>query len=146
MKIRMWVEFKSDLPDDQVEEDGEILQFGGKNVAEVVGRILASLGCQVTEPQDEREQGWTFPVSLDRSQFWCQTTDLGDFFYLMVKPQPLDRFFNRRRSTDTHVKILKHLDAELRRDGRFRDLIWRTQQEMEMPEGSGGGAPHPVDD
>jgi hypothetical protein len=141
LKIRKWAEFKADFPDDLIEDENDIIQFGGKGVTEAIGEILRALGCKVSGPHDRQEHGWTLDVGLEKWKFWCQVSSLEDFFYMVLDARS-DPFFNRQRMVATYVRILNYLDAELRRDPRFRDIVWRTQEEM--PDGP--GAPHPVEE
>jgi len=55
--VRPWVEFNSSLPADAIWEGYVPMQFGGKTVAEEIGKILGRLGCEVEEPEHAYDHG-----------------------------------------------------------------------------------------
>jgi hypothetical protein len=123
VKVRRDAEFLYDFPEDQIEDDHDIVQFGGKGVTEAIARMIRGLGYQVSDPQDEDFKGWALNVSDRRSEFWLRFSDLRPTGILVTSDLtfPLWLWPWPRRA---YVDFLSQLDAELRRDGRFREIKW----------------------
>ena len=122
--IKSLAEFRADFPDDMIEEDGEIVQSGGKAVAEALGEILTGLGCAVKGVKNAGDHGWDCSFSFERYGLWFQISDL-DPYLLICKP-PFGVSTEPR-----YLNLLIKLNDALRRDGRFHDLLWFTQTEFE---------------
>lgn len=140
MKIRPRAELYADFPDDQIEDDdGEIVEFGGRGVAEAIATILERLGYEVTAPQHQQENGWDFEVTADGKRVWMQVADLGDAYVLSTEYNPPFSLFKKR--DPIHPEMLTRLNAELQADSRFSKVWWRLVDDVlsETP-----GASEPV--
>lgn len=120
--VRPWAEFWSSLPTDTIWEGDDLIQTGGKTVGEEIGKILVRLGCSVEEPFDDGDHGWGFWVSTEDRRFYCQSTDVGHFLFLL-KDKPYLGLF-RKRPNLVYWDILTKLAEELDRDPRFWDIVW----------------------
>lgn len=140
MVIRPCAELYADFPDDQIEdEDGEIVQFGGRGVAEAIAAILQRLGYDVSPPEHQQENGWDFEVTRQGKRVWMQVSDLGEAYLLATEYDP--RFSLFKKSDPIYPEMLTRLNTELRADSRFHKVWWRLRNDVlaETP-----GASEPV--
>ena len=128
MLIRPCAELCADFPDDMIEEDGEVVQFGGRGVAEAIAAILRARGYEVSTPEHQQENGWDFDVKTERRRVWFQISDLGDVFVLTSRCYA--GFLPRRKDTDVHAEVLTRLAAGLAADRRFKTVRWQLQREV----------------
>ena len=136
VKVRRDALFLFDFPDDQIEDGHDIVVFGGRGVTDAIAQMIRGLGYQVSAPQDEDFKGWSLNVSDRRSEFWLRFSDLGDSGVLVTADMTFPRWLwplPRRAYADFLLK----LDAELRRDGRFREIKWVRDRDDEI----GGDSP-----
>lgn len=137
-KRRPWAVFTTDLPDDQVDNETgtEIVTAGGRNVAAAIGQILRDLGCEVEEPQDAGDHGWDFSARGHGRELWCQISSLHPTIFMLFE----DR---RARGAPIGRGLSEALSDAMRRDGRFRDLLWYTREvgPTEDPDGTGAESP-----
>ena len=85
MKVRPWAEFVSDLPDDGVEDDTGFVLYPGRGVAEAIGEHLNKAGYRVSPPEHRWERGWDFEFWASERRFWCQVSDLDEYFLLVCR-------------------------------------------------------------
>ncbi|RAK64857.1 hypothetical protein [Phenylobacterium kunshanense] len=139
MGVRPWAEFRSDLPTDTIETPDEIVQVGGRTVAEAIGEILARLGCKADSPVLEGENGWQFMAIKGRCRMMCQVAHIERFLLLLEDTS----FFNRvlKRHSPVYLDILSRFAEELARDPRFHDIEWYFANEVLSGK---AGAPMPV--
>jgi hypothetical protein len=134
MKIRPWATFRADFPCDMIENDNDIVQFGGRNVAVAIGEMLERLGCVVSEPIYAHEHGWEIEVFADGRNLWCQVTDL-NVYLIYLKDNVL--FEGKGRNANPiYVDTLRKFDEALQADPRFHDVSWFTDDEVD-PDGTG---------
>lgn len=139
MSIRPDAEFLADFPDDQIEEDGDIIEFGGRAVAEALAEMLRKSGYAPTAPEHQGEHGWDINVPVKSGRVWLEVTDLGDNFILQsANYGSLLRLF--RKSADDHADVVIALANGMDADPRFRSIQWRAAGEIgsEKP-----GSPRP---
>lgn len=130
MRVKPWVAFTTDLPDDQVEDGhNNIVLFGGRNVAVAIGEIFARLGCKVGEPEPAGENGWEFALTYKEShRFWCQVNSTSyPVFRLLFE----DMSFRPRaaRNAAAYAELALKLAAALRNDPQFHDVTWWSAKE-----------------
>ena len=140
MKVRTLATFTSDLPDDFIEKDGEVVQYGGKSVAEAIGEMLRRLGCQVGPPEYAQEHGWHLYVDAQKRSVWCQVQDIGDEYVFDIRDKTW-RLFGKNHPA--YVEVLRRLGEELARDPRFHNVLWYTPADYEK---DAPGAALPVND
>jgi hypothetical protein len=128
MRVKPWIAFTTDLPDDQVEDGHDIVVFGGRNVAVAIGEVFTKLGCKVAEPYSAEEQGWEFLLSYrGRNKFWCRVSSFHPTFHMLfeelsLRPKAL-------RNTAAYAELAQSFAAALGKDSRFRDITWWTFEE-----------------
>ena len=131
MKVRPAAEIHADFPDDMVEEDGEIVQFGGEGIASAVAEALTRAGYQPSVPQHAGLHGWDFVVTVGKREFCLQLSDLGEFYYLVTYDTALfDGWFGKKNRPE-HAKLLRDLAGELPHDPRFRKVEWHFLEELD---------------
>ena len=141
MSLRTCAQFTSGFPDDSIEADGDIVQFGGKNVAEALIEILRARGFQVSDPGYLGLNGWDFNVTEGKTRVWVQISDVPPIFILMtVLHLPFGIFKRDRGRRELHAEVLVAMHAGMKADARFGDLTWRHEDEIEV---DGAGAPAP---
>jgi len=144
MKVRSTAKFRADFPDDTVEDEEDIIQYPGKGITEAIGEILTRLGCKVSEPIDAAEHGWELDAAIQGRRLWSQVTVTDEeVIFMFEDTSMLSGLF--RRNSPVYVEVLKGLDAELRKDSRFHDIVWYAKDEFAFTPNP-TGAPHPVDD
>ncbi|MFZ3007231.1 MAG: hypothetical protein WA047_13780 [Phenylobacterium sp.] len=145
MKVRPWAEFVSDLPDDGVEDDTGFVLYPGRGVAEAIGEHLNKAGYRVSPPEHRWERGWDFEFWASERRFWCQVSDLDEYFLLVCRDmrRTLTDNLLRRPPNALYVEVLNRLNDALTEDPRFHDIRWKLDKEMstELP-----GASSPVSD
>ena len=127
MKTATCAEFCTDFPEDSVKEDGEIVRFGGRNVAAAVQEMIAALGYRVGEPEGGDEHGWGLHIFHEDRQFWVQVTDLPPEVMLMI--EDVTFFLNRWFSKTGHLygEFVSKLKATIEADPRFHHIRWFEQ-------------------
>ena len=140
-KRRPCAAFIADFPDDQVENEAgtEIVLQGGRNVAEAIGQLLRDLGCEVEAPRDAGDHGWDFAAWGHGRECWCQVTSLYPVFFLLFEDE-------RAKGAPVGRGLSEALDSAMRRDGRFRELLWYTREHGPVEEPDGAGALSPMAD
>lgn len=115
-----WALFRADFPSDMIDEGHGEPIHGGKNVAEALGEILRSMGCTVGEPDYGGVHGWDFVFRRGRVRFWIQVSEgWGDGHVLRWDDWP-----PVLSSSRAHLGLMLKLNEEMRRDGRFHDIVW----------------------
>jgi hypothetical protein len=127
MKVLPWAEFRSDLPDDHIEDGDQIVQFGGKSVIAAIGEMLTRCGCEVSEPIYADEHGWELNVKAGRRRLWCQVTLIDKYLFIFEQNSWFGKHF--RRYPQEYIDALKHLSAELQSDPRFHEIEWFAEGE-----------------
>ena len=122
MKISPNAEFCAEFPDDAVwDDDGELVQAGGRNVAEMIAEVLRRHAYEVTSPKHQYEHGWDFEAKTRRARFWLQVSGGGDEYSLMTQDWTLRLWPDRTR----HAELLGVLNVVMQQDGRFSQIRWR---------------------
>lgn len=141
MSVRTCAQFTSGFPDDAIEQDGDIIQFGGKGVAEALIAILRSRSFTVSEPEYLGLNGWSFDVVEDKTRVSVQVSDVPPSIILITELHMPFGIFKRDRSRrELHAEVLGAMHAGMKADDRFGDLSWRHEDEIEV---DGAGAPAP---
>jgi len=128
VRPRPCAEFRAEFPDDQVEDETDIVQFDGRGVAEAVTLILRGLGYDVSPPEDQQEHGWDFNVRSRDGRVWLQISDLGDRFTLQSSFYP--RFSLSGKPWLAYAELLTRLNAEFAKDARFHDVKWQWENNL----------------
>ncbi len=142
MKIRERVELRADFPNDDIEDDRDIIQFGGRNLAEALGEILEGLGCKVSVPEYAGEHGWEFDFYIGERRFWCQATDMQEDAMFIFKDMAwvIGFWFSRPRPNPVFADLLTRVNAALALDSRFGPPLWYPL----IDNSNGPGFPNPV--
>ena len=132
MKVRPWAELRTELPSDQIEDEHDIVQFGGRGVAEAIGGLLAAQGYEVSPPEYAGEHGWEFDFHALERRFWCQVTET-DRIQLLCIDMTSSPFggVSRKPPHPAYVEVIRLLDRELAGDPRFYDLAWYFDDEVD---------------
>ncbi len=123
--VRSLATFQADFPDDGVDDGSGIMLYSGKNVAEVVRDILVANDCTTPELSNDGVHGWELTFAYRGYPLWMQVVRL-DHFILECKEGPR---MGDGSTSAPHLKVLLMLNEELRRDGRFHDLLWYRQRD-----------------
>lgn len=128
MIVRSCATFTTDLPDDHIEEGAEIIQFGGKSVAEAISDILTRLGCTVAPLRYADEHGWELDIKFGKRSLWCQVTFM-DFYLVFFEDKSwINDFLGRYHAL--YLDVLTRLAQELGDDPRFHDVSWFLRDEV----------------
>jgi hypothetical protein len=131
--IKPWAQFRADFPSDIVEEGGQIVQFGGRNVAEAMAEILRSLGCKVSEPINAEEHGWELDIRCEQIPLWAQISDLNPTYYFLLEDNR--RLFGKS-NPPIYLHLLQKMNDRLETDHRFHDIFWYDAEDFNMERGS----------
>ena len=123
--VRSLATFQADFPDDSVADDFDVVLCGGKNVAEAIRAILLSEGCTDDKLRYGGAHGWELTFAYRGYPLWMQIVQL-DHYILNCKESP---GFGDGSDSAPHLNILQMLNEKLRRDGRFRDIVWYRHQD-----------------
>lgn len=130
MIVRPWAKFGSNLPADEVEEDGEFVQLGGKPVSEAILGILRDLGCEVEGPTAAGDHGWMAHVEAQGCRMWFQVTLIKEYLFLFEQ-NSWWRAFSRTFSP-VYLDLLSALARALRDDPRFTDVRWYPTSQLHI--------------
>ena len=133
MSIRPCAEFRTDIPSDMVEDEHDIVQFGGRAVAMAVGEMFAGLGYKVEEPSYEGEHGWDLRVQRGDFCLWLEFTEIEEMILQTKDVTP-----RSKRSAKAYGDALIELNEALSSDPRFHDVLWYSQ--VALTSGQGGSS------
>jgi len=126
--VRSCATFTTDLPDDHIEDGAEIIQFGGKSVAEAISEILTRLGCAVAPLRYADEHGWELDIKFGKRSLWCQVTFMEFYLVFFEDKSWINELLGRHHHL--YLDILKRLAQELGQDLRFHDVLWFLRDEV----------------
>jgi hypothetical protein len=132
LKVKNFAEFQTDLPDDQVEEDGDVVVYAGKGVCEALGEILQRLGCTASEPVELGFPGWDMNIDYSRRPFWgrvCYLSDTQILFCIIDDSAS----FDRERFHPSYLDLLTRFNTELQNDARFHNVRWFKGDHVGLP-------------
>lgn len=133
--------FRTSIPDDTIEDDHDIVQAGGKAVAEALGELLAKAGYAAALPVDEGLNGWTINVRRSGARYTIQIA-IPDEVELLIMPRfwPPGWLGARDRAAD---QLLLAIDDALRGDPRFGDIRWEKSDSRRRTLATFTGPPIP---
>lgn len=134
IEVRRYAEFRADFPDDCIwnADETDVVQTGGKAVAEAIADILSSFGCVIEELEDHVGHSWDCRFSYEGLVLWFHVVGWGDYIFILEEPP------RARPDYALHLHLLLKLNEAMRRDGRFHDLRW---YEDERPRREGFDVP-----
>jgi hypothetical protein len=119
MTVKPLAVFTADFPDDQVEDETDIVLYGGRNVAEAIRELAIKFGCDAPGLLYEGVKGWSFEASHEGRAYICLITSFHPRFFLIVDAGLAGRF-----AEADFVAFLEAMNAVLLGDGRFHELQW----------------------
>lgn len=137
MSLRPEAEFRTELPEDGVEDETDFVEFPGRSVTEAIAAMLADLGYGVSAPIHAGEHGWELDVRARGRRFWLQVTRMGGLDCTLSTKDMTWQFWRARPSFE---EFLTQLDTALRADGRFSQISWFRDWRDKTR------SPHPVAD
>ena len=140
MIVRHIAEFDTSFPDDGIEDEHDLIQFPGRNIAAAVAEILQGLGYTVEGPVNAGDHGWGVGIKTQGRWFWCEVTIVERHLLQVLNRSLTDKLL--RRTPKTYLEILKALAAALSADPRFWNISWYSREEYGR---DAPGATHPVD-
>ena len=135
--LRTFAEFDTDIPDDTVEDEHDIVVFGGMAVAEAIMDLLRAPNREVSSLDDLGFKGWGFMVRIPRRHIGFRVQYIEQ---VLLTSFDMPSLF-RGRNPAEHAALLTELDELLRRDGRFHNIRWCNENEIL---GGGAGRPTPL--
>ncbi|WP_421932637.1 hypothetical protein [Phenylobacterium sp.] len=143
MRILPLAEFTSDFPEDGIEDDDGVLQFGGRAVTEAIVDILKGFGFRVSPPEYD-EHGWGFDFYASERRFWCQVTALDTFLFSCddVSRTLMDKILKRPPNA-IYIDVMTRLGEALGRHPRFHHVRWYVDDSSRSP---GAASPVKLDD
>jgi hypothetical protein len=135
-----WAQLSSNLPNDQIEEDGEIIRFGGQGACAAITETLVSMGFEVERPIEAGLNGWELYPKKGKLKLWLQITDFDQGNYLLGVRE-LKLFNSDRRRRRFASEVLVPFNEELRKNDKFSSVAWIDPNNVL----EGGGAYSPTD-
>lgn len=121
MILRPEIQFSSAFPDDSIEDEIDLVQWPGRNIAEVIRTGLKARGYRVSEPIHAHEHGWELDIWRGRKRFWLQISVLdAEVNYLMAE----NMTFFLWRDANLFRTFLSDLQSVLEADDRFSRIGW----------------------
>lgn len=146
MIVRTLVTFDTELPDDRIETDdgSDFIRWPGLNVAEALADLFRAMGWEPSGPFDLQERGWDLDATLGNKGITLRISLIENVIVDITDRTPeLTWYFRRKPPGPVFVGMLVGLDAAMKADGRFSNILWFT------PEGYGSqteaGSPVPVE-
>jgi len=122
-QIKTAIECVADFPDDQLEQDGEIMRPEGMGVAVAIAQLLRQAGVSVSEPSLDFEHGWESVAERDGRKFWILVTDLERT--KLIQTRDVSPFVRRLFSGQAaYASFLNELYQSLSDDLRFESVKW----------------------
>jgi hypothetical protein len=118
--VRSRAEFRADFPDDHIwnDDESDVVQTGGKAVAQAIADILAGFGCVIEVLEDNVGHCWECSFSYQRLALVFRVVDVDGCVLTFEEPHRVTR------KLDRYYDVLLKANEQLRRDGRFHDLVW----------------------
>jgi hypothetical protein len=139
LALRTLAEFDTDIPDDTVEDEHDIIVYGGKAVAEAIMELLRSPARQVSTLDNLEFKGWEFMVRTARRRIGFRVQYIEQVL-LTSFDVSLPSIFGRPNPAD-HAALLTELNHMMQQDGRFHNIRWCDETEIF---GEGPGTPTPL--
>lgn len=129
MNLRNFALFESSLPDDRVEESGDIAVPAGRNVLESLSQRFEERGFKTSIVSPHSFYGWSFEARIANRKFWFLIQ--GGLPWLLIVQDR--RSFLRRvlEGTSSFNEALSVSDAALRALAHVSGIKWFTQAEYE---------------
>ena len=105
-------------------DEDDWIVYPGRVVAGVLSDILQALGCEVEPIYSEGEKGWEFNFTHQRIAMWSRVGPIEDFLIVLCATGWLDLGGRKKR-------VFERLDDVLHKDGRFSNIRWYTQKQMD---------------
>ena len=123
--VRSRAEFRADFPGDHIwnDDESDVVQTGGKAAAEAIADILAGFGCVIEALEDNVGHCWECSFSYQRLPLVFRVVDVDGCILTFDEPH------RAMRRLDRFCDVLLRLNEQLRRDGRFHDLAWYSQDD-----------------
>ena len=148
MIVRTLTTFYTDLPDDAVETaEGDFLQWPGRNVVQLIADLLRAIGWVPEDPYDLEERGWELHARCGDRMISMRFSILEEVI-LYISDRTPDRtwYFKRKPPGPEFVGMLVGLDAAMKANGSFRDVLWFTPEGYDRQTETGSPAPVDVDE
>lgn len=121
-------EFEADFPNDQVDEDGRVAIFPGRNVSEAIAELVRGAGVKADEPEHQHEHGWAFVAKYESRSIWVEICTFEDQqFHMYAKYGGLLGFLPSTKRA--HREFLTLLSRVLNGDPRFRNVVWFSNRD-----------------
>lgn len=128
MTIRPCAEFKTDLPDDGVEDDSGWKKYPGENVAQVIAGILSAAGLKVSAPIEDGEHGWFLDAFVEKRRILIQTSAIEDF--ILVAEDKTLRWPWSKQPHPGFLDVLRSLAAGMAAHPRLSQVRWFTSADL----------------
>jgi hypothetical protein len=143
MTVRTIATFHTDLPNDAIETaDGmDFIQWPGRNVVQVVADLLRAIGRTPDDPLDLEERGWDLDARGDGRMIRMRISFIEEVILDITDKTDWTLSFKRKPPAPAFVGMLVRLDAAMKADGRFRDILWFTREGYNSQTEAGSPAP-----
>ncbi|QXD25525.1 hypothetical protein F7C95_06420 [Opitutia bacterium ISCC 51] len=126
--------FDSSLPDDSVEEEGEIAKPNGSVLGELIAAELRESGWSISVVEQRGNTGWSFWGKHKGIKFWCLLGYTDPWIMIAVDR----RFFLRRwiGGSSAFLTLLHEMNQVLQGIEEISKLVWLTESEYEAARAS----------
>lgn len=126
--LRTYAEFTSDLPTEQIEDETDFIQLGGRPVAIAMNEIFASLGCDVRPVESADHRGWDFRFRYRKLRLWCQISLIEGYLMIIRDLSARWRIFGGDHAD--FVELMSRFGDVVGADSRFHDVGWFHEHEI----------------
>ncbi len=126
LRIRRCAELLTDFPNDTIEDEFDIVVYGGRGVADALAEIFRDLGYDADTSNYAGDRGWDFVVRLHSYTVIFQVTDFADGKYILAT-RPANK---SQRTITPQAILLIELNAALARDARFKNVSWFRSEDL----------------
>lgn len=112
-------------------DEHDWIEYPGRVTAGVLSKLLQELGCKVDEIYSEGEKGWEFGFTYKRTRLHFRVGKIEDIMIVLWVRGAFDFFGRKKREFD---ELLERLGPVLNEDGRFSNIRWYTQKQMDSLE------------
>ena len=121
--------FDSSLPDDSVEENGEVVKPNGSVLGEILAAELREKGWKISVVQQRGNTGWSFWGKHQGVTFWCLLGFTDPWVMIVVDR----RFFLRRwmGGSSAFLTVLHEMNMVMQDIEEISNLVWLTESEFE---------------
>ena len=127
--IRNFATFTSSLPDDSVEEEGEVVVPCGRSLMDLIRTAFRHFGYGVTEIEQHSSYGWFFDATGAEGRFWLMIQYPDPWLLMIQDSRPAwKRTFSGKADFE---RFINWSHAIVQSVSEISELRWVTEREWQ---------------